>query len=169
MSNEQRARQIVARLSQGLPSQVGQAVLEAAERVGWQVSERAELRPALISLSVTVTAGQVSPETFRPGLPLIASLVSSRVYLDDANDDSTMVNLRFEVPSQAGYLLGHADEDLNASVLAEVSSWVPLLKPWQLWPVEEARYTVTGGSGLAGTATAVLGLMGVWLSGFGSL
>lgn len=169
MSNEQRARQIVARLTAGLPSQVAQAVIEAAERVGWQVSERAELRPATLSLSVTVTAGQIAPETFRPPLPLIASLITSRVYLDTAADDSTMVNQRFEIPSAAGYLLGYADEDLNASVLAEVSSWVPLLKPWILWPVEEARYTVTGGSGLTGTATAVLGLMGVWASGFGSL
>lgn len=166
-NDEQRARRIVAQLTAGLPSQVVQAVIEVAERVGWAVSDRASLRPATISRTVTVTAGQTQPETWRPGTPFVGSLISGRVFLDDAADDSTMVELRFEVPSQAGYLLGDQDENFNASLLCEVSSWIPLLKPWVLFPVEEARMTVIGSASLAGSAVFSLGLMGCWLHGFG--
>lgn len=165
--NEQRARAIIARIAAGMSPQVHQAMLDCADRVGWNVSPNAAAKPCHVSRQATLTSGTSSAQSIRLGAPFIATMITGRTFFTNANDDSTMIKARWEVPSVAGYLLGDSDGDLNLATLAEVSSWLPQAKPWVLWPLDESRLTLTAGV-MAGTATAVIGLAGLSLSGFGA-
>ena len=165
--SEQRAREIIARIGAGMPPQVVQAMLDCADRVGWNVSPNAAAKPWHVSRQATLTSGTSSAQSIRLGAPVIATMITGRAFFTDADDDSTMIKVRWEVPSVAGYLLGDSDQDLNLATLAEISSWLPQLKPWVLWPLDESRITFTAGV-MAGTATAVVGLAGLSLTGFGA-
>lgn len=164
---EQNARAIINRLTLGMPAQVVQAVLDAGERVAWQVDTRASLMPANVSRKVAAVSGQGVPTSVRFGKPFIASLITGRGYFADTADDSTKISLRWESAALPGYQMGDKDQDLNLAVLAEVSTGVPQLKPWTMWPLEESVLTVTAAT-LVGAATVVFGMHGLYLNGFGA-
>lgn len=142
--------------------------MDAAERVGYQLSDRASVRSGIISRQTAALAtGATATQSVRLGAPFVASMVTGRGFFSSALDDTTMVTTRWENPAQAGYLLGDTGGDLNLSIIAEVSTPYPLPKPWIIWPAEDHRWTVTCGT-MAGTAKTTVGLSGLWLSGFGS-
>lgn len=159
---------IIQRLSDGLSPGVVSAVRDAADRAGGQVSARASMRSGVWSRSLSVAAGAASQVTIRLGQPFICTMVTARCLFPDIDDDSSQITFRLESPGQVGYLLGDADSDLHASVLAEISTPLPLAKPWLIWPLEELKLTATGAAGLDATSTFVFGAVGFFLSGFGT-
>lgn len=163
---EQNARAIVNRLSLGMPAQVVAAMLEAAERVNWQVDARASVSPANVSRTFTFASDGDDQENVRFGKPLIASLITARGQMA-AGDDTTKASIRWQNGQQTGYWLGDKDYGLNIAILAEVSTPIPQLKPWVLFPLEDNFATVTL-LGATGAATVILGLHGIWLHGFGA-
>lgn len=159
---------IIGRLTDGLAPGVVAAVHEAADRAGGQVSSRASMRAGIWSRTLSVAAGTATQKTIRLGQPFICTMVTVRCLLPDVDDDSSMITFRLESPGQIGYLLGDSDEDLNAAALAEISTPMPLAKPWLIWPLEEFKLTATGAAGLDATSTFVFAASGFFLSGFGT-
>lgn len=164
---ENQARAIIARMTKGMPAQVVQAVEEAGERVAWQVAPNAFCKPGNISRRVTAVSGQSTSFTVRTGQPFIGALLNGRVTLSSPTDDSALLSLRWQNSALPGYLLGDADEDFNLACLSEVSTPIPQLKPWSLWPLETNTITLSALT-LAGTARVVVGLHGIYLHGFGA-
>lgn len=164
---ERRGRAICARLTKGMPAQVEQAVLDAGERVAWQIAEGAFCKPGNLSRRVSAVSGQSTAITVKVGQPFVANLITGALVLSSSNDDSALLSLRWQSSALPGYLLGDADEDFNLGCLTEKSTPIPQLKPWLLWPLESNVLTVSALT-LAGTARVVFGLHGIYLHGFGA-
>lgn len=150
----------------GLPVTAQGTLAAAYQRVGGKVSADAYMLPALTSRTLTLSAaGGAQQTTLQLGTALLITSVSCRIYLDDTNDDTTMVTLRFSLPNVQGFLVGDPNNDFNAALLAENGTWLPLLTPWMILPIDQAVFTATPSAAMAGNATVVLGLQGNWVYG----
>ncbi len=150
---------------EGLPVTMQQALAYAFTRVNGRVDPNAFLQSALISRDITMSAGESQQSSLSLGTCLLVTSVSIRIYLTDSDDDTSMVTSQLRLPNLQGFLLGDTVNDFNSSLLAENATWMPLVIPWVLFPLDQAQLIATAASTMAGQAQYSLGLMGTWLYG----
>lgn len=156
----------LAELVSGLPPVLAMGVIRAVRGFG-APSADARVDAAVISRELTgVGSGSSGSTAIDVDLPFVVTGWSARFYSDAGADDSTMVKHALTQTNGSGYLLGDSQGGLSMSLSAELDAWVPLAIPWLMLPREILSWSVTGGAGMVGTATCVLGLSGAYLRGF---
>lgn len=155
-----------AEFARGMPVTFQQALAYAWSRVNGRIDQGAFMQPALVSRTLgPLSAGQSQQTTIQLGTALLVTSISERVYVPDADDDTSMVTAQIQLPNTQGLLMGDPGTYFNLSLLAEAATWLPLTLPWVLFPSDQTTYTAQASNALTGTATAVLGLQGVWIYG----
>lgn len=150
----------------GLPVTAQAALAYAYQRVNGRVSRDAYMLPALLSRDLTLTAaGQVQQTAMQLPTALLVLGLSARAYLDDTNDDTSMLSLSCQLPNLQGLLIGDPGFQFNVQLLAENATWLPLSLAWMLFPQDQTILQVQSSAALAGNATVSIGLQGAWIYG----
>lgn len=160
------ARKWAREFGEGLPVTAQQALAYAWGRVNGRVDIGAYMLPALFSRDLTLTAAG-GPQQSSLQLPtaVLVTALSTRIFLDDTNDDTSMITQTLQLPNLQGLLIGDSGTPFNASLLAENATWLPLLLPFVLFPSDQSVWLATPSAALAGTAFVSLGFQGAWIYG----
>ena len=160
------AWQWAERFGAGLPITARQALAYGYQRVNGRIDKGAYMLPALTGRDLTFTAGgQTQQSALQLPTALLVTSLFGRVYLDDVNDDSSMLAVQVQLPNLQGLLLGDPGFWLNFQIFAENATGLPLPLPWLLFPSDQTTLTMQSAAALAGNATATLAFQGAWIYG----